>query len=367
MAYVRILSIAILALVVISVLPSCANTSVWPKPAEFNVYKIDINPSEVSPSENVTVTAIIGNTGGISDNYTAIMNVDGKERERQTVYIKQAENKTVAFHFAEQNIGKHQIVIGSGKADFTVNTAVPSKRYIVFFDRIADLESFYLDGSQYSDTTNKPDNSQDESTMIKRGPYDESPVLSPDGRKIAFNKYRTGFGSNPGNIDIWIRNVDGSGMRQVTSSQSDCLYSAICPVWFPDSQRIAFLNNELSGLWHICYTTIDTPEFREIVTLKQRYQFGYFPWNYKISQDGKRMIYSDVIDTDIKTMVIDINSKKITEWPNIDTSEISPVKSYDGIVTVITKPDGLYYADTIHKEPIKIPNTAAGDIALKVE
>lgn len=217
MANLRILSISILALMVISVLFSCANTSVVPKPAEFNVYKIDINPSEVSQSENVTVTAIIGNTGGISDNYTAIMNVDGKERERQTIYIKQSENKTVTFYPADQSIGKHAILIGLIKSSFTVNAAVPIRQYRVYFDRRGDLSSLNLDGTQYIDCSYKPDR-------------------SPDGKTIVFEK-ETDFG----NTGIYLKNADGTNIRIFFPKN---VLGPICkfPTWSPDGSKIAFLN-----------------------------------------------------------------------------------------------------------------------------
>jgi len=95
---------------------SCATL----KPAEFNVYSVDVNRKEVAPWENITVTAIIGNSGGIADNYTAILNMDGKEKDRQTISIKPSENRTIFFSMGEQNIGEHIIEIGSGNNEFSV-------------------------------------------------------------------------------------------------------------------------------------------------------------------------------------------------------------------------------------------------------
>ncbi|MCX6006889.1 MAG: hypothetical protein NTZ34_06470 [Chloroflexi bacterium] len=96
------------ALVLFS-LNACANPV---KPAEFNVYKMDVSPTEVAPSENVTATAIIGNSGGVADNYTTILNIDGKERARQIITIEPSENKTISFSVIEPSIGKHIVTIG---------------------------------------------------------------------------------------------------------------------------------------------------------------------------------------------------------------------------------------------------------------
>jgi len=98
-------------LFVILLVPSIISCAT-PKPAEFNVYKIDVNPTEIAQAENVTVTAIVGNIGGVADNYTAILNVDGKEREGQIITIEPSENKTICFSVNEPHIGNHIVTMG---------------------------------------------------------------------------------------------------------------------------------------------------------------------------------------------------------------------------------------------------------------
>lgn len=548
------------------------------KPVEFIVYKVDVNPAEIAQSDNVTVIAIIGNTCGATDNYTAILNVDGEERDRQIVTIKASENKTITFALTENNIGQHDVEIGAGKnsfkvyetskyllkndngvcsdswclydprgqwiklvppaipfkinkicvkgkrtnfnnadnrfytikiwendfnkelfskdypysnfstdlamiehqmsppvvvrdtfiidfishaqdpgdnqkpnvalytcVDFTVDssqyngaswigtndakikeTAISNdarwrhaswiiqvegtgkkadtditsqasigKQYKVFFDRRGDLISINSDGTEYSGKLYQLDRSPDGNTRVFAGetnfnyralyladadgtrpiipiggglPDHMCPSWSPDGSKIAFSKSQPHFGiSRYLYYDIWIMNPDGTEIKKLsdTTSMSNPR-SHTYPQWFPDSKRIVYASNE-SGYWEIWTTPIDNYEPALIVKLQQTFNAGQIPWNFKISPDGKRMVYNDGPGTDLKTLVIDINSKKIMEWPNFDISEIPPVESPDSIVTIITKQDGLYYADSSHKETLKIPNTYAGDIAIKVE
>jgi len=193
------------------------------------------------------------------------------------------------------------------------------------------------------------------------------PVWSPDGSKIAFSKSNTSGASAFLTYDVWIINPDGTSPKKISGDTNpNNPRSQACPQWFPDSKKIAYASNE-EGYWQIFYTPIGSYEPHLIVKLQQKFSPGRFPWDYAISQDGKRMIYKDGPGTDLKMLVIDLNSKKIMEWPNIDTSDIAPIISEDGAVTIITKSDGLYYTYNSHKEPIKILSTDAGDIAIKVE
>ena len=58
-------------------------------------------------------------------------------------------------------------------------------------------------------------------------------AVSPDGRQVAFVR------ENDGNFDIWVQNVDGSGLAQVTSSS----YGDFEPAWSPDGAKLAFVSN----------------------------------------------------------------------------------------------------------------------------
>ena len=89
------------------------------------------------------------------------------------------------------------------------------------------------------------------------------PKWSPDGQKILFSSDV----DNNGNSDIYVANVDGSGLMQLTSNQ----YYEGSPAWSPDGQRIVFtadanenkdlyiMNQDGSGL--IRLTTNPADEF----------------------------------------------------------------------------------------------------------
>ncbi len=58
-----------------------------------------------------------------------------------------------------------------------------------------------------------------------------SPEVSPDGQKVAM------ILSRGGSPNLWVRNFDGSGLKQLTDSRDD----DSSPTWSPDSQEICFV------------------------------------------------------------------------------------------------------------------------------
>jgi hypothetical protein len=61
---------------------------------------------------------------------------------------------------------------------------------------------------------------------------DWDPVVSPDGKQVAFTSWRAG------QADIWLMNADGSGLRRLTDHPADD-YS---PAWSPDGHTLAFVS-----------------------------------------------------------------------------------------------------------------------------
>src|SRR3984885_1042882 len=66
--------------------------------------------------------------------------------------------------------------------------------------------------------------------LIVSSAAQESPSISPDGRRIAFESNRNG------NIEVWVCDVDGSNVLQLTSFG----VATGTPRWSPDGGRIAF-------------------------------------------------------------------------------------------------------------------------------
>jgi len=81
------------------------------------------------------------------------------------------------------------------------------------------------------------------------------PSWSPDGKKIAFQAYRSTT------WQIWTMNADGSELRAVTESQFDDRE----PIWSPDGKQIAF-SSDRSGNYDIWVLTVASGGVRQMTS-----------------------------------------------------------------------------------------------------
>jgi dipeptidyl aminopeptidase/acylaminoacyl peptidase len=65
-----------------------------------------------------------------------------------------------------------------------------------------------------------------------------TPVLSPDGRMVAYPVTGYDMEENRGNADIWISPVAGGAPRRLTTNKA----ADLSPAWSPDGKRIAFVS-----------------------------------------------------------------------------------------------------------------------------
>jgi TolB protein len=85
---------------------------------------------------------------------------------------------------------------------------------------------------------------------------DTAPSLSPDGSKVAFMSRREE------NWDVYVVNVDGSGLQRLTrDSSQDGL-----PVWAPDGNAIAFVSDR-GGVWAVWVMTPDGKGISQLFTI----------------------------------------------------------------------------------------------------
>jgi TolB protein len=68
----------------------------------------------------------------------------------------------------------------------------------------------------------------------------ESPAWSPDGKAVAFTSRRTGH------WQIFLANIDGTGLQQLTNGNYDARY----PTWSPDGRWVTFAGNQ-EGHWEL--------------------------------------------------------------------------------------------------------------------
>ncbi len=111
-----------------------------------------------------------------------------------------------------------------------------------------------------------------------------SPDISPDGRQIIFTRTWVDKMKDLYRSNLWIVDVDGSRVRELTSgARNDS-----SPVWSPDGRRIAFLSdrdgtNQLHVMW------MDTREVAQLTHLERA------PGNIKWSPDGKQIAFTSFV------------------------------------------------------------------------
>ncbi len=91
-----------------------------PKPAEFQVTDLLVDPAVTQPGTKVTVTAQVTNVGEVSGSYTAEFLVNEQVRSTQTVQLAGGESTTVTFSTTENVKGSYTVAIGNAIGGLTV-------------------------------------------------------------------------------------------------------------------------------------------------------------------------------------------------------------------------------------------------------
>jgi TolB protein len=129
----------------------------------------------------------------------------------------------------------------AGPGQDTYPAVSPSGKKIAFASRYRDdTTSENADNSAIYVMRAAPEGRGNRPVRITSGKTDSfSPVWSPDGKRIAYTTYRSGF---PGGgfrfyEDVLVMDADGTGKKNLTKDTPDL---ASDPAWSPDGKRIAF-------------------------------------------------------------------------------------------------------------------------------
>ena len=94
-----------------------------PKPAEFIVANLTIDPDVTQPGITVNVSARVTNLGETSGTYTATFSVNGEEKGSQSLQLSGGETGIVAFTDTENVKGTYTIKIGNATGTLSVQDA----------------------------------------------------------------------------------------------------------------------------------------------------------------------------------------------------------------------------------------------------
>lgn len=108
-------------------------------------------------------------------------------------------------------------------------------------------------------------NTGEETRLTANHVLDAHPDWSPDGSKIVFGSFRDSEGNPSGAADIYLTNIDGSGLIQLTTSP----WEDNDPEWSPDGTRIVFKstrNTQQSGREEIYVMNSDGSDPQRLTT-----------------------------------------------------------------------------------------------------
>ena len=199
------------------------------------------------------------------------------------------------------------------------------------------------------------------------------PAWSPDGKKIANSKYfvtSCARSSIPCKyFTLFTFNQDGSEDGQITFAPSDSYQ--VLPRWFPDSKRIAFLDNE-TGFYEIWSGDITSNS--DLTKYNIESNPTYMPW-FSLSPDATKITYSHDSSRDYYHMgreifIFDIVTGETTQLTKNDYADDNPCFSPDGKQIVFAsfgdteETSGMFIVD-IDGTNIKQISSQYGDMPMK--
>jgi dipeptidyl aminopeptidase/acylaminoacyl peptidase len=117
------------------------------------------------------------------------------------------------------------------------------------------------------------------------------PAVSPDGARVVFTKSVLDAPANRRRTDLWIVNLDGSGLRQLTTDPA----SDTSAVWAPDGRAVYFLSSR-SGSSQVWRVAPDSGEQAQVTRLPL--DVGSFA----LSRDGQQLAVSLEVFVDCPTL-----------------------------------------------------------------
>ena len=92
-------------------------------PAAFAASNLSVTPAEVGIGEEVTISALITNSGDLTDSYEAVLKIDGAEVAMEEVTLIGSASETVTFTTTRDAAGTYTVSVNGLSGTFTVKAA----------------------------------------------------------------------------------------------------------------------------------------------------------------------------------------------------------------------------------------------------
>ena len=133
--------------------------------------------------------------------------------------------------------------------------------------------------------------------MSNSGCRTSLPAFSPDGSRLALCTCRGGLTG-----EIWLMNVDGTNLEQLTTSPPD--FEAVAPTWYPDSRRVLFLRAPAKGPSALYSVDIETRRPVRVADLDQDIS------RFELSPDGTQLVFASSVRGVINLWLMDMANGK---------------------------------------------------------
>lgn len=95
------------------------------KPAHFTIDSLNISPPEVDSGKNVTISAIVTNTGNLSGKYQIILKINDTIEDAKDLTLTGGTSETVKFTTSKNNPGAYTVGLNSLSGSFIVREVSP--------------------------------------------------------------------------------------------------------------------------------------------------------------------------------------------------------------------------------------------------
>ena len=91
-----------------------------PAPAAFQTAGLKINPTEIEPGEELSITATVANTGDVGGRYMAELKINDSTQQTMQVLVDAGESKAVTFAVVKDTPGIYEVALGGLNGQFEV-------------------------------------------------------------------------------------------------------------------------------------------------------------------------------------------------------------------------------------------------------